>query len=205
MKRFFQLAAAAGRADDGKSVVRRRPAASRLQGAGLCRAALHDRFLIGINGGCAGLTRSALVRTKPKGGLLGGTIGFGNYQTGAWLALATSTPPGRTPPSAPASAPPHRLRNQERLVWYRPRPHRLRPGSVSRSSARRSPMRVDHRGERDTPTVRLDCWSGRRISWATGRPSSNISMPISARRLAARAPARPTPMSTSRRTSFASA
>lgn len=91
MKRFFQLAAAAGlaltMASPSFAADLPRPAYK----APIYVAPLFSwtGFYIGINGGYAWADAdwtgtSGSASTKPKGGLLGGTIGF-NYQTGAWV------------------------------------------------------------------------------------------------------------------------
>jgi outer membrane immunogenic protein len=91
MKRFYQLAAAAGlalaMASPSFAADLPRPAYK----APVYVAPLFSwtGFYVGINGGYAwgdadwsGTSGSA--STKPAGGLLGGTVGF-NYQTGVWV------------------------------------------------------------------------------------------------------------------------
>lgn len=91
MKRFFQLAAAAGlalaMASPSLAADLPRPAYK----APIYVAPLFSwtGFYVGINGGYAWADAdwtgtSGTASTKPKGGLLGGTIGY-NYQTGNWV------------------------------------------------------------------------------------------------------------------------
>ena len=154
---------------------------------------------VGINAGYGfgsrtGPTPSPAVSTGDfniNGALVGGTLGY-NMQFGASCSASRPTSTGATSrarPRRPAAA----LRDLEQLARHRPRPHRLCLRPLPALSHRRRWPTATSRARRRASQLqqhqcRLDRRRRRRIRLhrATGRPRSNISMSISARRPATR-------------------